>query len=139
MPILVIAFTLILIARIFYLQILNDSFKLKAENNSIKIEYEIPERGNIYDRNGKLLVTNQTSYDIMVVPREVKNIDTLELCKLLGISKNEFFKKITKAKKFSTRLPSLFLDQLDHSEFSAFQEKIRKFQGFYFQKRMLRN
>lgn len=139
LPILVIAFTLILIARIFYLQILNDSFKLKAENNSIKIEYEIPERGNIYDRNGKLLVTNQTSYDIMVVPREVQNIDTLEFCKLLGISKNNFIKSIIKAKKFSTRLPSLFLAQLNHSEISAFQEKMRNFPGFHFQKRMLRN
>jgi len=117
---------------------LNHSYRLKAENNSIKIQYEIPERGNIYDRYGKILVTNQLSYDIMVIPEEIKNIDTLELCKLLKISTGEFSKQIAKAKSYSTRLPSLFLPQLDRSKFSAFQEKIRNFPGFYFQKRMLR-
>lgn len=129
---------MILIIRIFYLQIFNDAYKVKAENNSIKIQYEIPERGNIYDRFGRILVTNQVSYDIMVIPSEIKNIDTLELCKLLKISPGEFLKQIAKAKSYSTRLPSLFLAQLDHSKFSAFQEKIRNFHGFYFQKRMLR-
>ncbi len=117
---------------------MNHSYKLKAENNSIKIQYVIPERGNIYDRYGKILVTNQLSYDIMVIPGEIKNIDTLELCKLLKISTGEFSKQIAKAKSYSTRLPSLFLAQLDRSKFSAFQEKIRNFPGFYFQKRMLR-
>lgn len=74
----------------------------------------------------------------MVIPGEIKNIDTLELCKLLKINKGEFSKQIAKAKSYSTRLPSLFLAQLDRSKFSAFQEKIRNFPGFYFQKRMLR-
>ncbi|UUF12529.1 MULTISPECIES: penicillin-binding protein 2 [Flavobacterium] len=137
-PIIIITSAAILIIRIFYLQILNHSYKLKAENNSIKIQYVIPERGNIYDRYGKILVTNQLSYDIMVIPGEIKNIDTLELCKLLKISTGEFSKQIAKAKSYSTRLPSLFLAQLDRSKFSAFQEKIRNFPGFYFQKRMLR-
>ncbi|MCC9065019.1 penicillin-binding protein 2 [Flavobacterium aquidurense] len=137
-PIIIITSASILIIRIFYLQILNHSYKLKAENNSIKIQYVIPERGNIFDRYGKILVTNQLSYDIMVIPGEIKNIDTLELCKLLKINKGEFSKQIAKARSYSTRLPSLFLAQLDRSKFSAFQEKIRNFPGFYFQKRMLR-
>jgi cell division protein FtsI/penicillin-binding protein 2 len=56
--------------RIFYLQVINDSFKLKSDNNAIKIKYDYPERGYIFDRYGKLLVSNQASYDIMVIPRE---------------------------------------------------------------------
>ena len=75
------------------MQILDDEYKLKSENNAIKIVYEYPERGYIYDRNGKLLVANQPSYDIMVVPREIKNLDTLKFCELVDITKEEFDKK----------------------------------------------
>ena len=136
--IIIIAASLLLI-RIFYLQVINDTFKLKSENNAIKIQYDYPERGYIYDRNGKLLVANQPSYDIMVIPREIKNLDTLEFCKLLDVTKEDFLEKIAKAKIYSPRLPSIFLPQLNKSEYAAFQEKIRKFEGFYVQKRSLRD
>jgi penicillin-binding protein 2 len=75
----------------------------------------------------------------MVIPRELNNTDTLEFCKLLNVTKEDFIKKIEKAKVYSPRLPSVFLAQLNKNEFAAFQEKIRKFEGFYFQKRSLRD
>ena len=139
LPSLIILATSLLVIRIFYLQIVDDTLKLKSENNAIKKKYEYPERGYIYDRKGKLLVANQASYDIMVIPRELKKTDTLEFCQLLNITKEEFIKKIEKAKIYSPRLPSVFLSQLNKSEFAAFQEKIRKYEGFYFQKRSLRD
>ena len=139
LPSLIILTTSLIIIRIFYLQIVDDTLKLKSENNAIKKKYEYPERGYIYDRKGKLLVANQASYDIMVIPRELKNIDTLEFCQLLNITKEDFIKNIEKAKIYSPRLPSVFLSQLNKSEFAAFQEKIRKYEGFYFQKRSLRD
>ncbi len=139
LPSLIILATSLLVVRIFYLQIVDDSLKLKSENNAIKKKYDYPERGYIYDRKGKLLVANQASYDIMVIPREVKNTDTLEFCQLLNITKEDFIKKIEKATVYSPRLPSVFLPQLNKSEFAAFQEKIRKYEGFYFQKRSLRD
>ena len=139
LPALIIIGASLLIIRVFYLQIIDDSFKLKSENNAIKIKYDYPERGYIYDRNGVLLVENQPSYDIMVIPRELNKTDTLEFCKLLNITKEDFIKKIEKAKVYSPRLPSVFLAQLNKNEFAAFQEKIRKFEGFYFQKRSLRD
>ncbi len=139
LPSLIIIGASLLLIRIFYLQIVDDSFKLKSDNNAIKIKYEYPERGYIYDRHGKLLVANQPSYDIMVIPREVKAIDTLEFCQLLNVTKDYFIEKMEKAKVYSPRLPSVFLPQLNKSEFAAFQEKIRKFEGFYFQKRSLRD
>ncbi|MGA9638408.1 penicillin-binding protein 2 [Flavobacterium sp.] len=139
LPSLIIIAASLLVIRIFYLQVINDTFKLKSENNAIKIKYDYPERGYIFDRNGKLLVSNQASYDIMVIPRELKNIDTLEFCHLLNITKETYIKNIEKAKIYSPRLPSVFLAQLNKSEFAAFQEKIRKFEGFYFQKRSLRD
>jgi penicillin-binding protein 2 len=139
LPSVIIVTTIILIARIFYLQVIDDTLKLKSENNAIKKVFEFPERGYIYDRNGKLLVANQPSYDIMVVPREMKDIDTLEFCQLLGITKEFFIKKIEKAIVYSPRLPSVFLAQLNKKEYAAFQEKERKFEGFYTQKRALRD
>ena len=139
LPAIIIISAVIILARIFYLQVVDENLKLQAENNAIKKVFDFPERGYIYDRNGKLLVANQPSYDIMVVPREIKNIDTLGFCNLLGITKEYFIKQIEKAKVYSPRLPSVFLSQLNKREYAGFQEKERKFEGFYVQKRALRD
>src|SRR6476620_2196010 len=139
LPTIIIIATILLVLRLFYLQVINDTFKLKSDNNAIKIEYDYPERGYIYDRHGKLLVANQPSYDIMVIPKDLKNIDTTEFCRLLNIKKEDYIRIINKAKVYSPRLPSVFLPQLNKAEFAAFQEKIRKFEGFYIQKRSLRD
>jgi penicillin-binding protein 2 len=139
LPLIIIIATSLLLIRIFYLQVVNDTFKLQSENNAIKIKYDYPERGYIYDRYGKLLVANQPSYDIMVIPRDIKKIDTSEFCILLNITKEYFDERMTKAKVYSPRLPSVFLPQLNKLEYAAFQEKIRKFEGFYIQKRSLRD
>jgi penicillin-binding protein 2 len=139
LPAVIIITSILLIVRIFYLQVIDENLKLQSENNAIKKVFEFPERGYIYDRNGKLLVANQPSYDIMVVPREIKNIDTTEFCNLLHITKEYFIKKIEKANVYSPRLPSVFLSQLNKAEYAAFQEKERKFEGFYTQKRSLRD
>ncbi|HKX87104.1 MAG TPA: penicillin-binding protein 2 [Flavobacterium sp.] len=139
LPGMIIVSAILIIARLFYLQIIDEELKLKSENISIKIKYDYPERGYIYDRNGDLLVANQPSYDIMVVPREIKELDTLEFCKLLSISKEEFHKRLEKAVVYSPLLPSVFLGQLNKAEYAAFQEKERKFEGFYIQKRSLRD
>jgi len=139
LPSLIVLVTIIIVTRLFYLQIIDDSYIKKSDNNAIKIKYEYPERGYMFDRNGTLLVANQPSYDVMVIPKDVKDIDTLGFCKLLKITKEEFLKKIEKAKVYSPRLPSVFLPQLNKKEYAGFQEKIRKFQGFYIQKRSLRD
>ncbi len=139
LPAIIIAASVVIVARLFYLQILDDSYIKKSDNNAIKVKYEYPERGYIYDRDGKLLVANQPSYDIMVTPNEMKDTDTLEICSLLSITKEEFIRKVKKAKVYSPRLPSIFLAQLNKKEFAAFQEKIRRFKGFDIVKRSLRD
>jgi penicillin-binding protein 2 len=139
LPTLVIVTSVLLLLRLFYLQVIDESFKLKSDNNAIKIKYDYPERGYIYDRHGKLMVANQPSYDIMVIPRDIKNLDTLEFCNLLSITKEDFLKRLQKAKVYSPMLRSVFLPQLNKLEYAAFQEKIRKFPGFEIQKRSLRD
>lgn len=138
-PTIIITSALLLILRLFYLQIIDDSFQLQSVRNGIKIEYDYPERGYIYDRNNKLMVANQPSYDIMVTPRNIENLDTIDFCELLNITKEEFIKKINKARVYSPMLRSVFLSQLGKKDIAAFQEKARKFSGFDIQKRSLRD
>ncbi|WP_447635902.1 penicillin-binding protein 2 [Flavobacterium microcysteis] len=139
LPTLIIVSAIVIVARLFYLQIIDDSFIKKSDNNAIKIKYDYPERGYMFDRNGVLLVANQPSYDVMVIPKDVKDIDVSEFCKLLKITEEEYATKMNKATIYSPRLPSVFLPQLNKKEYAGFQEKIRKYQGFYIQKRSLRD
>ena len=130
--------TIIFITRLFFLQVVNDSFKFESEKNARQRIVQYPERGYVYDRNNVLLVTNQPAYDLMVVPRNVKTIDTLEFCKLINISKESFLKRMKKAKSYSWRKPTVFVRELSKENFAFFQEKMFKFTGFYIQKKSLR-
>ncbi|MFC5047366.1 penicillin-binding protein 2 [Aquimarina hainanensis] len=129
----------IFISRLFYLQIYNTSFASLSEDNAIKVIYDYPQRGTIYDRNGRLLVTNQPSYDVMVIPRELKPFDTLEFCSILNITKERLKKQLKKARTYSPRVPSIVIPQLTKDEYAFLQEKMRKFEGFFIQKRSLRD
>jgi len=129
---------LIFISRLFYLQIIDNSYEKLSENNAVKIHYDYPARGYIYDRNNVLLVANQVSYDIMIIPQEVKLKDTIEFCNLLHITKKSFKKRLKRSKHYSVRIPSVFLKQLSKKDFGALQEIMYKFKGFYIQKRILR-
>ena len=126
------------IGRLSYLQIFSFSPNQVLEDTAIKAIYDYPERGYIYDRNGKLLVANQPAYDVMVIPREVIPLDTLEFCDLLGIEKDKFIEKLRKARVYSPRLPSVLVPQLSKEDYARLQEKMRKYEGFYIQKRSLR-
>ena len=86
------------LCQIYNLQINNTDYKTKADSNAFYKKTLYPARGLMYDRNGKLVVYNQPSYDITFVPREIKDIDTLELCKTLDISIDEFNDRMTRVK-----------------------------------------
>lgn len=136
---LVIAVGLIFIARLFYLQVYDAKQYSVFEDNAIRKVYTYPKRGYIYDRFGKLLVANKPSYDIMVIPREVEPLDTLEFCSLLKITKTDFIKNYTKANNYSSRLPFVFLSNVTKEDYAVLQEKMRKYKGFYIQKRSIRS
>lgn len=129
---------IIYIIRLAHLQIIDDSYTRLANRNALRHITQYPSRGLIYDRNGKLLVYNEAVYDLMVIPRQVKDIDTTEFCSLLKISKDEFIKKMEKAKKYSSYSPSTFEKQISKEDFAPLQEKLYKFEGFYAQSRTLR-
>ena len=128
----------VFISRLSYLQLFSFSPDQTLEDPAIKAIYDYPERGYVYDRNGELLVGNQPAYDVMVIPREVQPLDTLEFCRLLGIDKEAFISKMKKARRYSPRLPSVLVPQLSKEDYAGLQEKMRHFEGFYIQKRALR-
>ena len=139
------AIVLVYIIQLFTIQLLSDDFKKNADSNAFLKKIDYPSRGAIYDRNGKLMVYNQPSYDIMVVMNEAKgHIDTLELCNALGISKEYFVKRMDDIKDrsknpgYSRFTEQLFMTQLSDREFSVFREKMFRFPGFYVQKRSIR-
>ena len=127
------------IGRLFYLQVYTGKVYSIDEDNAIRKVFNYPKRGYVYDRNGELLVSNQPSYDVMVIPREVEALDTLEFCSLLKIEKEDFLKSFNRAKRYSPRLPSVFLAHLSKEDYAMLTEKMRKYQGFYIQKRSLRD
>lgn len=132
---LIILTAIALLARLYYLQVVSDiSDKNIEQDVAIEAVYDYPERGYIYDRNGNLLVANQPAYDIMIIPREVKDIDTLEFCSLLNITKEDFTQRFHKARTYSPIKPSVFIPQLSKEEYAILQEKMRKYNGFYIQK-----
>ena len=131
--------------RLFMLQITSDDYKKSADSNAFLKKIEYPSRGAILDRTGKLLVYNQPAYDIMVVMNEIKNrLDTLEFCQTLGITRQEFDRRMATIKDrnrnpgYSRFTQQIFMSQLSDKDFSIFQEKMFRFPGFYVQKRSVR-
>jgi penicillin-binding protein 2 len=129
---------LVLLARLYYIQIIDDRYLLYAQGNVLRKVYLNPARGPILDRNLKVLVQNEPFYDIMVIPKQVKPFDTLEFCKLLDIDKQEFTKRFEKAIKYSPNLASVFEKQLSAQVYAAFQERLSEFPGFFSSSRYLR-
>ena len=98
--------------RLFQLQILDESYKLSADNNVLRITTIYPERGYIFDRNEKLIVANKLAFDLMILPKELEDLDTVEFCKDLNISIEEFFlydKKMKNEKNYSYHKPNIFI------------------------------
>ena len=126
--------------RLFYLQVIDDSLKLDARNQAFRNVTQYPPRGYIFDRKGKILVFNDIAYDLMVTPKQVTEIDTFAFCRILGIDKASFMRRMKKAcdKPNSPRKASIFEKQISPETYAAFQELMYKFKGFYVQSRSLR-
>jgi len=130
---------IVFIGQLIRLQLLNPSYKLLSDGNAVLENSVYPERGYIYDRNQKLLVSNQPVYDLMAIPENITLFDTLELSKILGVPKTELKKQIKSAKIFSVKLPSIIVGKISRERNAVIQEKIWKYQGFFLQKNSVRN
>ncbi|AUD01508.1 penicillin-binding transpeptidase domain-containing protein [Spirosoma pollinicola] len=118
------------LARLFYLQVLDDTYSLGASKNSIKRVVEIPYRGQVYDRNNQLIVYNTPVYDLYVTPKQVKIPDTAAFCRMMNVSLPEFDSIMGLAKNYSPVKPSLFLRQLSKEDFARIQDALVDYRGF---------
>jgi penicillin-binding protein 2 len=132
---------LILISRLFVIQIIDDKYKLDAENNSMVYSIIYPTRGIIHDRNGKILVGNKVAYDLLVTPREVEEFDTLGLAKVLDVSPDVIRDKMAEYRKNRRRIgwqSVVMLKQIPQETYMKFAEVAYRFPGFRGQARSIR-
>ena len=131
---------LIFLARLFYIQIINDQYIHTARNQAFRNMTDYPVRGNIFDRRGKRLVYNQAAFDLMIIPKQMKDFDTVDFCKTLGIDKTTFDRKMLKARQSpnSPLKPSIFEKEISVEHSAILQERLYKFSGFFLQPRTLR-
>jgi len=137
----ILAVFVVLIARLFVLQLLSPQFKLQAMDNAVDRKIIYPDRGLIFDRNGKSILENTVTHDLMIVPTQLKGIDTLGLCNILDIDTTEFRKRlVTSIVKNGRYRPSVFEGALSIEKFVKLQENIYRFEpGFYLQDRPIRS
>jgi len=129
---------LIIIGKLFMLQVIDASYKYSADNNSQRIVVQFPARGLIFDRNQKLLVSNKAAYDLMVEPLQLKAFDTASLSRIIQLEKKEIHQLLVAARRYSKYKPSIVAKQLSAETYAILQEHLYRFPGFYVQPRTLR-
>ncbi len=139
----IILFTgIVMLLRVGYMQLFDESYRVKADAATIEKQVIHPSRGLIYDRNNKLLVYNQPIYDLYVTANLLPSeMDTTKLCRILGIDKETFKKNIQKDFKdirYSRNVPFLFLDKIDAVTYAQLQEVLHEFPGFVSRVRSVR-
>lgn len=140
----VITVVLIYVIRLFQIQILDTRYRNSADNNALYYRTVYPTRGVIYDRKGRMIVSNEPSFDVVVVMRNVKDLDTLAFCKSLDITR-EFFdsrmadiRNLRKNPGYSSYTEQIFLNQLSVDEVADFRENLYRFNGFSINQRQQR-
>lgn len=130
--------------RLFDLQIADSRYKSSADSNAFLKKTVYPSRGLIKDRNDELIVFNQPAYDVMLIPRDVEQFDTLDFCRTLNITPEQLKKRFSdmKDKKlnpgYSAYTPQVLMTHLSAEDYGRLQEKLYRYPGFYIQKRILR-
>jgi len=135
---LVIFLALVYVVKLFVIQVVDESYQLSASNNVLRYIPQYPARGLIYDRNHKLVVSNEAAYDLMVIPSQVSSFDTVEFCLILDVPVEEVRNGIRKAARYSRLKASVLMKQLSARTYAQLSEKMFKFPGFYVQPRTIR-
>ncbi len=127
--------------RLFTLQIADDRYKDRADSNAFLKKTVYPSRGLIYDRNDSLVVFNQPAYDVMMIPRDIRDFDTIDFCNTLQISIDAFRDRVRQMKSspnYSAYTPQTLITHLSAQDYGRLQEKLYRYPGFFIQKRILR-
>ena len=137
----IVVIAIIYVCRLFGLQIQDDKYKDYADNNAFLRKTIYPSRGMVYDRNDSLVVYNQPAYDVMMIPRDVHDFDTLDFCRTLSLTPEEFRARLDAMKSsasYSSYTPQTLITHLSAKDYGKLQEKLYRYPGFFIQKRILR-
>lgn len=140
----IVIIAIIYVIRLFNLQVMEDKYKDSADSNAFLRKAVYPSRGIIYDRDGRLVVYNQPAYDVMIIPRDIKDFDTLDFCRAVNITPEDLVKRMEDMRDkrrnpgWSPYSPQKLLSHLSAEEYGRLQEKLYRFPGFYIQKKILR-
>lgn len=135
---------IIFLIKLFFIQVLDDSYKQLADTNAIRKDIQYPVRGLIYDRNGKLIVFNSPEYDLLIILKEAKHLDSARFCEVFGMPIEELRERYKnlyteiRNRKASELQPTAFVKQLSNRDFARIQDHIDEFEGFYIQPRTTR-
>lgn len=135
---------LIYVVRLFGLQVGDDKYKESADSNAFIRRVIYPARGLVYDREGRLVVFNKPAYDVMLIPKDVGQFDTVGLCSALGITREQFdarwrdMKDPRKNPGYSAYTQQKLISHLSQEDYGRLQEKLYLFPGFFVQKRTVR-
>lgn len=133
----IVLMALIFLGKLFYIQVIDDSAKISAENNAVRTQVIYPARGLMTDRNGDLVVYNKAAYDLMIVPALVEEFDTAELCALLDIDKEKIATRLKETRRMNYR-PTVLVSQMTAEDYAQLQEILHKYKGFLVQNRVVR-
>lgn len=135
-----IALAVILVARLFTLQLLDDKYKIMADGQAIFRKVIYPARGAIVDRKGKALLINNVTYDLAFTPNKVKNLDTALFCEVMGTDAAAFQKTMKKLiLRNGYQRQSIYEAGLSPEKNARIQENLYMFEGFELQERSSRN
>lgn len=135
-----IAVFVVIIAQLVNLQVFSDKYQQLAQDNAVFAKVIYPPRGIVFDRNNKAIVNNTLAYDLMVTPSEIKNVDTVYMCRMLEIDTADFKKRILNAIIKNGRYrPTAFEPLLSPEKYARLQENMWRFgSGFFLQERPVR-
>ena len=136
--VLIVLIAVVFATKLFSIQVLNENYRLAAESNIVQEIVEYPYRGLVYDRDGQLAVYNEPNYDLMVVPKEVQQMDTLAFCKTFEMSREKFISGMNEARRYSYIKPSVFIKQISSERFAQVQDQLMDYPGFYPKARTVR-
>lgn len=140
----IVIIAIIYLFRLFDLQVMDSKYKDYADSNAFLKKSIYPSRGIIYDRDGRLVVYNQPAYDVMMIPRDVQEFDTLDFCRTLNITPEQLLKRFADMKDkrlnpgYSSYSPQTLITHLSAKDYGRLQEKLYRYPGFFIQKRILR-
>ncbi len=140
LPILIFVYSIgfIFLIRLFYLQNIDKNYRSIDALNSVRKVVSIPLRGQIYDREGKLIVANEEVYDMYITPKKVLPFDTVTFSSLFGVDKKYIDSIKNIASEYSIIRPSIFLRQLSKEEYASVIDAMVQYPGFHFEQSFFR-